>query len=789
MVSGLSALHRKLLRELLRLWAQVLAIALVMAAGVATLLIGIGTYQSLERTREAYYQSHHLANVFATVTRAPGSMLAKIGAMDGVLAVDGRIVKVALADIEGLEQPASVRLISLPQQQAGTLNRLYLRSGRLPEAANHMEAVVSEIFAQAHGFREGSQFGVVVNGAWRQVTITGIALAPDHVYAIAPGEITPNSGRFGILWAPERTLAAAYDLGGAFNAVSVQLAPGTPEDAVITELDRLLDPFGAQGAHGRSQLTSHAYLDAELQQLRSMSEVLPPVFLLVAAFLVNMTLTRLIALEREQIGLLKAIGYSGRAIAWHYVEFVLLIAIIGLVIGTSFGVWAGNALTELYTRFYSFPVLVFSREPSLYAIAGGITLSAAVVGAIRAVRAAAALPPAVAMSPPAPPTYRRHSTRRLHLPLRQTGVMVMRHLLHRPWRSGGGIVGIALSVAVLVGSLWSVGGVEFMIDYSFNRTERQDAIVNFTSSKPLAATAEIARLPGVLSAEPFRAVGVEIGHAQVTRQIALMGRPATSPLTRILDADLKVVPIPPQGVLLTRSLAGILGVSPGDSVDIRLLDGERQRHQLHVAAVVESYLGLGAYMDMAALQALIGEGNRISGVNVTIDSLHQSELFAALKRSPSLGHISLQAAALTQFRATMAQNMYVMIAVLVGLASLIAFGVVYNFARISLSEQGREMASLRVLGFTRGEVSALLLTEIAILTLLAQPLGWFLGVLVARGMVEGFSSELFSMPLIIGPDVFATASLAVVAAALVSGLVVRRRVDRLDLIAVLKTRE
>lgn len=789
-MSGLGVMHRKLLRELRRLWAQVLAIALVMAAGVATLLIGVGTYQSLERTRATYYQSHHFADVFATVTRAPRALLPKIAAMDGVLAVDGRISKQALADIEGLEQPASVRLISLPEPQAETLNRLYLRSGRLPEAANHIEAVVSEIFAKAHGFREGARFGVIVNGALRQVTITGIALAPDNVYAIAPGEMTPNGGRFGILWVPERTLAAAYDLGGAFTSVSVQLAPGTNEDAVIAGLDGLLDPYGGQGAHGRAQLTSHAYLDAELQQLRSMSEVLPPVFLLVAAFLVNMTLTRLIALEREQIGLLKAIGYSAQAIAWHYVEFVLLIAILGIAIGSGFGIWAGNALTALYSKFYSFPVLVFSRDPGLYAIAGGITLAAAVFGAVRAVRSAAMLPPAVAMSPPAPPIYRRHAGRGgLTLPWRQTGIMVVRHLLHRPWRSAGGIIGIALSVAVLVGSLWSIGGVEFMIDYSFNRTERQDAVINFSASRPRGGAAEIARLPGVLITEPFRAVGVEIGNAHVSRRVALMGRPAAPPLTRILDADLEQVPIPPQGVLLTRSLADILGVGAGDSVDIRLLEGDRRQDRLAVSGVVESYLGLGAYMDITALQALLGEGDRISGVNITVDPNAQSQLFAALKRSPALGHIALQSASLVQFRATMAQNMYVMIGVQLGLASLIAFGVVYNFARISLSEQGREMASLRVLGFTRGEVSGLLLTEIAVLMLLAQPLGWFIGVLVARGMVDGFSSEMFSMPLIIGPEVFAISSLSVMAAGLLSGLVVRRRIDRLDLIAVLKTRE
>jgi len=790
-VSGLSALHRKLFRELRRLWAQVLAIALVMAAGVATLLIGIGTYQSLEQTRDNYYQTNRFADIFANVTRAPRSLLPKVAAIDGVLAVDGRIAKIALADIEGVLEPASVLMVSLPDRSVETLNRVYLRSGRMPEPTSGMEAVVSEIFAEANSFREGSKLGVVVNGALRQVSIVGIALAPDHIYAVAPGELMPSEGGFGVIWVPERTLSAAYDLGGAFNAVSLQLLPGASEDAVITQLDRLLEPYGSQGSYGRDQQTSHAFLSSELQQLQSMSEVLPPVFLLVAAFLVNMTLTRLIALEREQIGLLKAIGYSARAIGWHYVEFVLLIATIGIVIGAGLGIWAGNALTEMYSQFYSFPVLIFSREPGLYVIAGGVTLAAAVIGALRAVRSATRLPPAVAMSPPAPPTYRRlldgHS--RVRFPMRKTWVMVMRHLLRWPWRTAGGVAGMALSVAVMVGSLWSISGIEFMIDYSFNKTERQDASINFVGSKPISAVGEIARLPGVLVTEPFRAIGVEIGNKQVTRRIALMGRPIDGTLTRVMDADLNQVALPEQGLLLTHSLADILHAGPGDEVEIRLLEGDRQRHSVRVSALVQGYLGLGAYMNINALQALAAEGNRISGVNITVDTNLEDQLFKALKTTPSLGHIAMQTAALKQFRATMVQNMNAMIFVLVGLAGVIAFGVVYNFARISLSEQGREMASLRVLGFTRSEVSGLLLTEIAILTLLAQPLGWAVGLLIAMMMVEGFSSELFTMPFIVGPEVLAYSSLVVMAAALISGLVVRRRIDRLDLIAVLKTRE
>lgn len=787
----MSALHRKLLREIRRLWAQVLAIAMVMAAGVATLLIGVGTYQSLDQTRAVYYQANRFADIFVTLTRAPRALLQDIAAIDGVLAVDGRIAMLAIADIEGVAEPASVLLVSLPDDGQQVLNQIHLRSGRMPEPGGATEVIASELFASANGFQAGSRLAVVMNGTRRDLTLAGIGLSPEYVYAVAPGEIMPTRGRFGVVWTPQSVMAAAYDLEGAFNALSIKLLPHASQDQVIARLDTLLAPYGGRGAYGRAQQTSHAYLDSELVQLRSMSQVLPPVFLVVAAFLVNMTLARLIALEREQIGLLKAIGYSAWAIAWHYVEFVLLIGLVGVVIGIVSGIWAGNALTELYARFYSFPTLVFSREPILYVIAGGTTLAAAVVGAVRAVRGAARLPPAVAMIPPAPPVYSSLWGDRLRalITLRKTWVMVSRHLLHYPWRSAGGVVGLSLSVAVLVGSLWSVGAIDYMIDYTFNQTERQDASITFTGTKPASAEQAIGRLPGVLATEPFRAVGVEVANGPVTRRIAILGRKADAGLTRLLDAEMNVVAIPESGLLLTRSLARILRVGPGDRVSVRPLEGQRQVRDVHVAGVIEGYLGLGAYMELGALQHLVDEGDQISGVNIVVDALERNALFARLKQTPSLGQLSMQSAALEQFRATMAQNLFVMIGVLVGLASLIAFGVVYNFSRISLSEQGREMASLRVLGFTRAEVSTLLLVEIAVFTLLAQPLGWLLGYLVALGMVEGYSSEIFTMPLVIGPEVFAYSSLAVMTAALVSGLIVRRRIDRLDMIAVLKTRE
>jgi putative ABC transport system permease protein len=785
-------LHLKLLRELRRLWAQAVAIALVMAAGVATLIIGIGTYQSLAQTRAYYYETNRFADLFASVGRAPRSLLHDIAEIDGVLDVEGRISEVALADIEGMVEPASVLLLSIPDQGTGrSVNALYMRDGRMPESGHVLEAVVSEIFAKANGFQPGSHLRALVNGTMREVNLTGVALSPEYIYVMAPGEMMPSEGRFGVLWMPERELAAAYGLEGAFNTLSIKLVPGTAEADVIEAVDTLLSPYGGSGVFGRSQQTSHAFLDAELLQLRSMSQVLPPVFLLVAAFLVNMTMTRLITLEREQIGLLKALGYTSIAIGWHYLEFVMVIGIVGSTVGLALGGWAGNALTVLYSKYYSFPVLIFSRDPVLYLLAAASTVGAAATGAVRAVWSATRLPPAVAMAPPAPPSYRRvfGGLAPLAIAMPQAWTMVSRHLLHWPLRTAGAVLGMAFAVAILVGSLWSLGAMEFMIDYTFNKTDRQDASVSFIGTRSEAAAQEVRRLPGIMTAEPFRSVAVEIRNGYLSRRIALSGRPRDADLTRLVTADLTATTIPDSGILVSGPLAEILRVTVGSEVELRQLDSHGGIQRTRVSGIVEGYLGLTAYMDLDALNRLFGDGPVISGVNVAIDEQHTQALFALLKQTPSLGHISLQSVALKRFRETMAQNLNVMIAVLVALAGVIAFGVVYNFARISLSEQGREMASLRVLGFTRAEVSSLLLSEIGLVTLLAQPLGWLIGLLLAAGMVHGFSSELFSMPFVVGPDVYAYSSAVVLAAALVSGLFVRARIDRLDMVAVLKTRE
>ncbi|WP_172331023.1 FtsX-like permease family protein [Mangrovicoccus sp. HB161399] len=783
----IAPLSRKVLRDLWRLRAQVLAIALVLAAGVATAILGSGAQDSLTQTRDRYYAQNRFADVFADLTRAPLALLPEAEALDGVLSAEARIVKTARPELPGAA-PATLMMVSLPG--TGGLNLLHLRQGRLPDPQSDREVVLSEEFAAAHRLSPGAPLSLVMNGRRMEVTVTGTAISPEFIYALGPGEMMPDPARFGIAWMPRAPLAAAWDLDGAFSNLVLRLAPGASAERVIEALDPLLARYGGTGAIARRDQTSHAFLDAELTQLGAMARVLPPIFLAVAAMLVHITMSRLVALEREQIGLLKAIGYSRRAIAWHYLEFVLLIAVLGIALGFAAGAWLGAGMARLYAEFFSFPYLVFSRSPAIYGLAALVALAAATGGALQAALKVSALPPAVAMAPPAPPAYRRSLgalSDRLALP--QSLRMVTRHLLHWPLRTAAAILGLAMAVAILVASLWTFGSLEQLIAVTFHLGERQDVRVAFAAAEPPAALQEIRRLPGVMAAEPWRSIAARLENGPHAKRVAVEGRPAGPQLSRVLSPDLEPMAMPERGLILSEALADALDLRRGDLVTVAFLEGRRNEATLPVSGISVGYVGLGASMELDALNRAAGDGDRISGAALLVDPAAMDEFLAAARAAPGTGTIAVKNLVLARFRATLAENITVMVSVYVGLAAIIAAGVVYNFARIALSEQGRELASLRVLGFTNAEVSAMLFAELGLVTLAAQPLGWLIGHGMAAAMAASFASDLYRVPFLVGRDVYATASLAVCAAAILSALAIAGRIRRLDIVGVLKTRE
>ncbi|MCY0150572.1 FtsX-like permease family protein [Hoeflea sp. G2-23] len=792
MVTGLRMLDRKLVRDLARLWAQALAVALVMACGVMTLILALGATRALEETRSAFYDRTHFGQIFATATRAPESLKQAIQAIDGVSAVSTRIFNPVIIDIEGMAEPATGVLISIPDHGEAAVNRLYLRSGRLPEPGRSDEAAIIEAFAEAHGSRPGDRFGVLVNGRKRTLTVTGITLSPEFVYAIGPGDMVPDQRRFGVIHMRRAALEGAYDMAGAFNNVSLTLSRNADKKEVMARLDALLEPYGGTGSYDRKDHPSDAFLDSELTQLRAMAQVIPPIFLFISAFLVNMILTRLIALEREQIGLLKAVGYSNAAIAWHYSKLTLAISLVGVAIGAVAGTWLGRGMASLYGEFFSFPFLVFSREPDLYVIAALVTFAAALAGAAKAIWGAVSLPPAVAMRPPAPSSYRSlfgGPEGSIKLPFSQLTIMALRHLVRRPVRTGLTTLGTALPVALLITSLFSFDSIDNMIDTVWFRADRQDATLTFAANRSDDAIRAVAQLPGVIAAEPFRAEAATLRNGYRSRRVQIVALDPATDISRVLDTDFKPIDLPPTGIVLSERLADHLHLAPGDQIEIELNDGQNRRTMVPLVAVSNSYIGLSANMSRQALDRLSGQGRQISGGRVIVDESKIGALYEAVKQTPAIASVALQGISRERFRATIEDNIGISVFIYVSLAVIITVGVIYNSARIQLSERARELASLRVFGFTSREVSSVLLTELGVIVVLAQPLGWLIGRGFSGLVAKGFESDLFRIPLIINPPTYAIASLVVLAAALVSALIVRRRIDRLDLIRVLKTRD
>jgi putative ABC transport system permease protein len=785
------ALDKKLLRDIRRLWAQSLAIAAVLACGVMVMVMSYGAQRSLTETRDTYYERSRFADVWSGAARAPMSLLPEIAAIEGVARVEARISTFAILDIEGLESPAMGQVLSIPASGEPEMNRLIIREGRLPEPGRKDEAVVTEAFAMAHGFHPGDGFELTLNGQRRVVTITGIVLSPEFIYTVGPGSFMPDDKRFGVMWMAEDVLAAALNLSGAFNSVTLGVTRGTDLEPVKDALEALLKPYGGTGPYDREQQTSNAFLDGELKQWDLMVQTLPPIFLVITAFLVNMVLGRLITLEREQIGLLKALGYGWWDITWHYLKLALGIGSIGVVIGWATGYWASIGIAQVYGDFFHFPYLVFLQYPAVYALAALTGLGAALLGAALAVRRVVLLSPAVAMSPPPPTRFRRGLFDRLIVFLRprQPTMMILRSIGRWPLRAAMTTLGISMSAAMIVAGLFMLDSFEELLDVAFVQVNRQDAMLEFAISRPESVLDEVENLPGVMLAEGAFAAPARLSHGPRNRTIAIEGRREGTTLARVFDGDTRVEVPPGDGIVLEVRLARHLDARVGDVIEVEFLQHDDRLHRVAVTGTVQTFFGLGAWMDQDKLAALLGQSPQVTIANVLIDAKEEAALYRAVKDAPAISGITLMTTVRQSFDETMAESANISVVIFSFVASLIAIGVVYNSARIQLSERARELASLRILGFTRGQVSYILLGELFLLTAAAIPLGLWLGYLMAAGMIASFDSDLYSIPLLITDTTYIRAALVVAGASAASALIVRRRIDRMDLVAVMKTRE
>jgi putative ABC transport system permease protein len=784
-------LDLKLIRDLGKMKGQATAVALVMACGLAVMIMARSLVASLESARDSYYSRYRFADVFCDLKRAPNAMRSRLAEIPGVAAVETRVTGSVILDLPGLKELASGRILSIPEDRPQQLNLIFLRTGRLPEPGVNNEVVVGEAFAEAHGFKPGDTIDVTIHGALERLRIVGIGLSPEFVYESPPGESVPDSRRFGVFWMNERALATALLLNGAFNNVVAEVAPSADRRTVMAEIDRVLTPYGGLIAYDRGDHLSAKQIDDRVRVLRGFSIAFPIVFLSIAAFMASAVLTRLIRLQREQIAQLKAFGYSSRQVGWHYLKFALVIVVIATVVGGLLGLWMGDGIVIVYRRFFHFPALPFRPDWEAMLWAFAASSAASLLGVIGAVWQAMRLPAAEAMRPEPPPEFRSSAVERfgLHRLVSPALRMALRNLERKPWHAFFTALGLAFATGIPMIPGAVQDGIAFLLDFQWSIAQRQDVTLSLTEAASASALNDIRNLPGVLSVEPFRSVAARLWSEHHERRVAVTGIPRETRLNRLLDEHGRQLTLPLSGLLISAKLADILSVAPGDTVHVEVQESTRPVFDAVVAGTITDFAGIGAYMDIGVLRRLMREGGTINGAHLAVDPTQWDNLLGKAKSSPRIGAFTITRDARASFDRTTGEMMGTVQAIYFGFAIIVSFGVVYNGARIALSERSRELATLRVVGFSHREVATVMISELALLTLIAIPIGLFIGSQLASLIVHISSTESVRLPLVLTARTYATAALVVLLSSSLSFAVVGRRIRNLDLLGVLKARE
>lgn len=789
----MKVLHRKLARDLWRMRGQALAVALVVLSGTASYITVASAYRNLLLTRDTYYDQYRFADFFIKIERAPLSAVERLAALPNVRRAEGRIVQDVTVDAGG-DDPRTGRISSLPDRPDHALNGIYLATGRYfrPGALN--EVIVSDSFADANHLRLGDTIEATVESRKHRLRVVGTALSPEYVYMIRSAqELMPDPERFGILWVSRSFAEMAFDMDGACNDIVGTVADAGALDRTLEQAEKLLKPYGVFAKFKAEDQISNRFLSDEITGLGVSARVTPTLFLGVAAMILFVLLNRMVRQERTQIGLLKAYGHTNLGVALHYVQYALVLGVAGCAGGAIVGQFLSRGLVQLYVKYYSFPVLRSQVFPDVMVSAFAITVAFSTLGAVAAAWKAATIEPAEAMRPQAPRYGHRTLIEFIPALWRRVGFidkMIFRNIARYRFRAGLSVFGLLIASALLLVGFFTMDSLRYMISFQFERVQREDVRVALEREVGKAGLYELGRFANVRQAEPVLQYPFEAVHGWRTKDIGITGLPQNGELLGLINTAGQPIDVGPGGLVLGSRLAEDLGVAPGDVVRLKPLMGRiTSERDVAVTQVVQQYFGSGAYMNIDALSRLLDEPFAMNAALLRMDPGTGRELGRRLKDYPGVAAVDIKEDARAAIENTLEESMGIMNGMLTFFAGLIAFSIIYNSTMVSLMERQRELASLRVLGLSVQEVGSILYRENTLLAVIGIALGIPAGMGLSRLLVTAYDTELYRLPFYIAPKTYMlTVGLSLLFVVL-ANLAVRRRIQRLDLVEVLKERE
>ncbi len=790
----MKVLDKKLFRGIIGARGQTIAVAMVVLCGTASYIALAAAHRNLLLTRDTYYTEYEFADFEVMLERAPLTAALKLENLPGVRRVQGRIVEEVTLDLVGQEEPRIGRIISLPDRHEGVLNDIHLASGRYFDGEGANEVIISTTFADANHLTIGDRFKALIDNKKHSLRIIGTALSPEYVYMIRNAqEVVPNPERFGILWVSQSFAEMAFDMTGACNNIVGLVNAPDDLDEMLDRADRRLDPYGVFATVKREDQISHRFLSDEIKGLEVSARITPAIFLGIAALILMVMLNRMVRQERTQIGLLKASGYSNTAITSHYVKYALIITLIGCLGGCVVGQWLANAMIRMYVQFYKFPILRSRIYPDILARSMGIAIAFAIVGAVGAARKAAKIHPAMAMRPQTPKYAHRTALERATFIWRRlsfTWKMIIRNISRYRVRAGITAFGVMVSSGIMLIGFFSMDAVGYMLSFQYREIQKEDVKIALESERDRGALRDIARFDAVRRAEPLLQYPFKVSSEWRTKDVGIIGLTPGSQLMTLLDDQERPIVLGERGLVLSEKVAEDLGVKAGSVVTLKPLMGRVTKEvRVPVRQVARQYFGIGAYMDLEALSRILDEPFAMNAALVRTDPGAARKLSRDLKDIPGVAAVEIKEDTYANILATMAESMNISNSILAVFAGVIAFAIIYNATIVSLAERQRELASLRVMGFTAPEVASILYNENFLLSGLGLLLGFPFGLAMCKLLVKAYDTELYRMPFHIERRTLLLTGVLTIAFVILANLAARRKINRLDMVEVLKARE
>ena len=792
----MNALNKKLSRDIWKNKYLILAVSAIIAVGIGCFVGMMSAARNLEFARSNYYSISRLADFWIDLKKAPVEEVRRLTKISGISETRERIQFQVVLDLPDAVKPVSALLLSMPDKKSTTINNIIIRKGTYFTSNRSNEVIVSEKFAKARKIEPGDTIIAVLNNQKKELIVTGVAISAEFVYMASPGSMIDEPGSYGLLFIKRSFAEDMFGFNGACNSVVGLLAPEVRDHPkeIVEELSDRLAPHGVFTGLSRSEQFSPMVLDGEMTQLVNLAYIFPMFFLVVAALILNVLMTRLAEQQRTVIGTLKAIGYDNKVLVYHFMKFAVMTGAIGGILGSLLGYWLGDLTTRMYVDYFTFPQLTSKFYPGLLFVAILIAVLFSILGTINGVRQIMQLEPAEAMRPAAPPfggAILLEKIKWFWKGLDAGWQMILRGLFRSKGRTIIAIISAAMGSSIVVLAFGFVDSMDEMVDLQFNRVLKSDYHLTFNRELSLSAIDEIYRLPGVIHAEPVLNVGCTFTILNHSKRGGIMGIVGSGELTSPLNAEGKPIVVPSVGLLMTTRLMEQLKVRVGDYVEVIPVKGERKVHKLPVVEGINSMIGLAVYADYQWLNRTLGQENVINEVRVLVthDSNGEKRFLQKIKEMPNLETLTDLGEQKSALNKQLNGAMRVSAVIMIVFAAVIFLGAILNGTLIALSERRREMATFRTMGYFDKEVGRLFLRENLLNTLIGSLIGLPLGYLMLVASMKGFVSDAYSFPAALDPLSYIYTMVLAVIFVLISQVVVMRNIQKQNWVEALSLKE